>query len=142
MKKAIHILLFAHLLYFCSCEKQTNITSNQCPDLIQNVITDDFPMDSYGVNKVEVIEEELHVNVTYGGGCEDHEFKLVMEPVFCGTPPVYYYLQLSHDSNNDVCEALILEHNLCFNISELLSENFSDEVFLFFQHPDSLYDLN
>ena len=35
-----------------------------------------------------------------------------------------------------------VEHNLCFNISELLSESFSDEVFLFFQHPDSLYDLN
>ena len=82
MKKTLHTLLFAPLLYFCSCEKQTNITSNQCPDLIQNVITDDFPMDSYGVNKVEVIEEELHVNVTYGGGCEDHEFKLVMEPFF------------------------------------------------------------
>ena len=142
LKKQLHLLLFAPILYFCSCEKQTNTASTQCVDLIQNGIIADFPMDPYGVNEIEVIEQDLHVNVSYGGGCENHEFKLVMEPVFCGTPPVNYYLYLSHDANNDVCNALILEHNLCFNISELLTQSFSDDVFLFFHHSDSLYDLN
>ena len=78
-------------------------------------------MDFYGVNEIVLDEDELFVNVNYGGGCEDHIFKLVMEPNFCGTPPVYYYFYLSHDANNDGCFAFIAEHNLCFDISELLT---------------------
>jgi hypothetical protein len=141
MKKSLLILLFFPLFFFSSCEKESN-SINSCPDLIQNVNLGDFPMDFYGVNEIVLDENELFINVNYGGGCEDHSFKLVMEPDFCGTPPVYYYFYLSHDANNDGCFAFIAEHNLCFDISELLTGNLNDEVFLFFSHPDSLYNLN
>ena len=141
MKQPLLILLFFSLFFTSSCEKESN-SINSCPDLIQNVNLEDFPMDIYGVNEIVLDENELFINVNYGGGCEDHIFKLVMEPNFCGTPPVYYYFYLSHDANNDLCEAFITEHNLCFDISELLTGNLNDEVFLFFSHPDSLYNLN
>ena len=106
----------------------------------QNVWNEGEFYNDYGVDKLRD-EDELFVNVNYGGGCEDHIFKLVMEPNFCGTLPVYYYFYLSHDANNDLCEAFVTE-NLCFDISELLTGNLNDEVFLFFSHPDSLYNLN
>ena len=141
MKKSLLILIFPPLFFFSSCEKESN-SINSCPDLIQNVNLGNFPMDFYGVNEILLDENELFINVNYGGGCEEHNFKLVMEPDFCSTPPVYYYFYLSHDANNDVCFALITEHNLCFDISELLTGNLNDEVFLFFSHPDSLYNLN
>ena len=141
MKQPLLILLFFPLFFTSSCEKESN-SINSCPDLIQNVNLEDFPMDLYGVNEIVLDENELFINVNYGGGCEDHIFKLVMEPNFCGTLPVYYYFYLSHDANNDLCEAFITEHNLCFDISELLTGNLNDEVFLFFSHPDSLYNLN
>ena len=141
MKQPLLILLFFSLFFTSSCEKESN-SINSCPDLIQNVNLEDFPMDLYGVNEIVLDENELFINVNYGGGCEDHIFKLVMEPNFYGTPPVYYYFYLSHDANNDLCEAFITEHNLCFDISELLTGNLNDEVFLFFSHPDSLYNLN
>ena len=139
MKKSLLILLFFSLFFFSSCEKESN-SINSCPDLIQNVNLGNFPMDFYGLNEIVLDENELFININYGGGCEDHSFKLVMEPVFCGTPP-YYYFYLSHDANNDGCFAFIA-HNLCFDISELLTGNLNDEVFLFFSHPDSLYNLN
>jgi len=142
MKKQLLILLFLPLFFTFSCEKESN-SINSCHDVIQNVNLEDFPMDLYGVNEIVLDGNELFVNVNYGGGCEDHIFNLVMEPNFwSGIPPVYYYFYLSHDANNDLCEALITEHNLCFDISELLTDNLNDEVFLFFSHPDSLYNLN
>ena len=136
------ILLFFLLFFTSSCEKESN-SINSCSDVIQNVNLEDFPMDLYGVNEIVLDGNKLFVNVNYGGGCEDHIFYLVMEPNFwSGIPPVYYYFYLSHDANNDLCEALIIEHSLCFDISELLTGNLNDEVFLFFSHPDSLYNLN
>ena len=142
MKNLLLILLFFLLFFTSSCEKESN-SINSCPDVIQNIDLEDFPMDLYGVNEIVLDGNELLVNVNYGGGCEDHIFNLVIEPNFwSGIPPVYYYFYLSHDANNDLCEALITEHNLCFDISELLTGNLNDEVFLFFSHPDSLYNLN
>ena len=142
MKKTLCLLLIFPLFFFFSCKKESN-SLNSCPDLIQNVNLEDFPMDHYGVNEIVLDGNELFVNVTYGGGCEDHIFNLVMEPIFfSGIPPVYYYFHLSHDANNDACEALITEHNLCFDISELLTGNLNDEVLFLFSHPDSLYNLN
>ena len=142
MKNLLIILLLFLLFFTSSCEKDSN-SINSCSDVIQNVNLEDFPMDLYGVNEIVLNGNKLLVNVNYGGGCEDHIFNLVMEPNFSsGIPPVYYYFYLSHDANNDLCEALIIEHSLCFDISELLTGNLNDEVFLFFSHPDSLYNLN
>jgi len=135
MQKTLFILLFIPLFSLYSCEKQTN----NCPDLIQSVPIADFPMDFYGVNEVEVLGEQLLINVTYGGGCEDHNFKLIMNnenPIDGGDQQIEM-LYLSHNANNDVCFAQILEHHLCFDISNLLNNGL-----LYFHHPDSIYDLN
>ena len=132
MKKLLFIFLIV-IFSFHSCEK----TTNNCPDIIQGASIVDFPMDLYEVNEIEVFGDELQINVTYGGGCEDHEFKLisVVSPIDGGGQQIDV-LYLSHNSNNDGCEASITEQ-LCYNISPLL-----DGGFLYFQHPDSLYDLN
>ena len=133
MKKQLYVLIFFSFSFF-SCEK----TTNNCPDLIQGVSISDFSMDLYGVNKVQVFEDELRISINYGGGCEEHEFKLINDnsPVDGGGQPMDV-LYLSHNANNDGCFALITEHQLCYDISDLL-----DDRLLYFQHPDSLYDLN
>ena len=55
-----------------------SIYINGCPDLIRIVNLKDFPMDFYGTNEIVLEENEMSVTVNYGGGCEDHIFKLVM----------------------------------------------------------------
>lgn len=134
MQKTVFILLFLPLFYIYSCEKQTN----NCPDLIQSVSIADFPIDLYGVNMVEVLDDELRINVNYGGGCEVHEFKLIniINPIDGGDQQMNV-LYLSHNANNDVCFAQITEHQLCFDISDITNDGS-----LYFSHPDSLYDLN
>ena len=133
MKKQLYVLIFFSFSFF-SCEK----TINNCPDLIQGVSISDFSMDLYGVNEVQVFEDELRISVNYGGGFEEHEFKLINDnsPVDGGGQQMDV-LYLSHNANNDGCFALITEHQLCYDISDLL-----DGGLLYFQHPDSLYDLN
>jgi len=134
MQKTLFILLFLPLFYIYSCEKQTH----NCPELIQSVSIADFPIDLYGVNMVEVLDDELRINVNYGGGCEVHEFKLIniISPIDGGDQQMNV-LYLSHNANNDVCFAQITEHQLCFDISDITNDGL-----LYFSHPDSLYDLN
>ena len=136
MQKILYTILCIVILFISSCEK-SSVTS--CPYVIQNVNLDDFAMDEYGVNEIVVTEEQLFINVTYGGGCENHDFKMILhdESPIDGGGQQIQILSLSHDANNDGCFALILEHELCFNIS-----NIENDGVLYFSHPDSLYVLN
>ena len=135
-KSTLHFLIYTLLLFFVSCEKSS---INFCPKVIEGVNLTDFPMDEFGVNEIELTEDELIINVTYGGGCENHEFKMILNdelPIDGGGQQIQI-LSLSHDANNDVCYALILEHELCFNISSI-----ENDGLLYFSHADSLYVLN
>ena len=136
MQKVLHTLLYTLFLFFVSCEKSS---VNSCPYVIKDANLTDFPMDEFGVNEIEVTEDQVIINVTYGGGCENHDFKMILHdelPIDGGGQQIQI-LSLSHDANNDVCYALILEHELCFNISSI-----ENDGVLYFSHADSLYVLN
>lgn len=134
MKRILTTLISIMILH--SCEKSK---SNACPDLIKNVNLLDYPMDLYDINDVEVVGNQLLINVSYGGGCEEHYFNLILDtasPIDGGGQKIDV-LHLSHNANNDVCNALILEHQLCFDIS-----NLEFDYLLYLSHSDSLYELN
>ena len=65
MQKSLYTLFCALILFVASCEKAS---VNSCPNVIEDVNLNDFPMDEYGVNEIEVTEKQLLINVTYGGG--------------------------------------------------------------------------
>ena len=136
MQKVLYTFLYILLLFFVSCEKSS---INFCPNVIEGVNLADFPMDEYGINQIDITKDQLLINVTYGGGCENHDFKMILhdESPIDGGGQQMQVLSLSHDANNDVCNALILDHELCFNIS-----NIENDGVLYFSHADSLYILN
>jgi hypothetical protein len=95
-------------------------------------------MDLYGVNEIEIIEDKLHINVSYGGGCEQHDFLVISSLTQLNDEGDQIdVLFLSHDANNDICFAEILEHHLCFDVSNMINGEL-----VYFSHPDSLYQLN
>ena len=95
-------------------------------------------MDLYGINEIEIFENQLLINVSYGGGCEQHDFLVLSSNTQINDDGNQIdALFLSHDANNDGCEALIIEHQLCFDISNILNGQV-----VYFSHPDSLYQLN
>jgi hypothetical protein len=63
-------------------------------------------LDHYDLG-AKLVNDELQVSCSYGGGCESHELDLVaMRYVFdAGTAAVD--LIITHNANNDACEAVI-----------------------------------
>ena len=95
MQKILYTILCIQILFVSSCEKSS---VNSCPNVIEDVNLTDFPMDEFGVNEIEVTEDHLFINVTYGGGCENHDFIMIMHnesPVDGGGQKIHkikYYL--------------------------------------------------
>ena len=94
-------------------------------------------IDSYTIDTAFIYGDFLKINISYGGGCEDHIFNLVHEFIFCGTPPIHVPLYLTHNSNNDNCEAALVQE-LCFDISNLYDLcGDTSELFISLNDPEN-----
>jgi hypothetical protein len=67
--------------------------------------TDPYEIDSIWMGR----EDTIHIKVQYGGGCEEHEFKLMTNGDYAKSMPPQMTLHLEHENNNDRCRALIME---------------------------------
>ena len=71
--------------------------------------SDDYEIET-GDGQVPVIADDtLTLTVSYGGGCETHDFTLVASDVFMESYPVQLGVTLAHDANGDTCEAYLTE---------------------------------
>jgi hypothetical protein len=117
------------------------IYDTACPSIIQNVNANDYPMDSYSIDTTFINHHTAFIDISYSGGCELHNFELIHEFIFCGTPPVHIQLILSHNKNNETCEAL-MEQSLCFDISSLYNSCDSSSLFLSLFDPENNNSIN
>lgn len=65
--------------------------------------------DPYVLNDAAINGDILTLDVSYSGGCEPHEFTLVVSDSFADVEPVELHAVLAHDANNDSCEAFLTE---------------------------------
>lgn len=72
--------------------------------------TADRPSDPFDLNSAEVAGNILTVNVSFGGGCRNHVFVLTAADVFLESFPVQLPMVLTHDDNDDPCEAYPTEN--------------------------------
>lgn len=70
------------------------------------------------VNSVNINNNILTLSVSYGGGCKDHYIELFAYNGISKSLPPQMTLQLSHETNNDMCEAYITRE-IKFNIESL-----------------------
>ena len=61
--------------------------------------------DHYVVNSAALEGDRLSIEVSYGGGCREHTFTLVISETFLESDPVQLPAVLAHDANGDTCEA-------------------------------------
>lgn len=59
--------------------------------------------DVYILNGAEVVGDILTLTVSYRGGCETHEFNLLVNGSFVGPDPVRLDASLAHNANGDPC---------------------------------------
>jgi hypothetical protein len=66
---------------------------------------------------MQLIKNTIIFNISYGGGCEDHIFRLISTS-FMESYPVQVNVLLSHEDNEDPCDMWITEIKQ-YNISPL-----------------------
>ena len=64
---------------------------------------------AYTFNSATITDDTLTVAVSYGGGCETHEFALLAEPAFMESFPVQLGISIVHNANADPCERWVEE---------------------------------
>ena len=64
---------------------------------------------SYHFNSATITDDTLTIEVSYGGGCETHEFVLLAEPAFMESDPVGLGISIVHNANADPCERWVEE---------------------------------
>ncbi len=81
----------------------------------------DLILDPFVINEASISGNVLTLSVSYGGGCEDHDFLLYMSPpAFMESFPVQANLYLHHDGHADACDAYLTEE-LHFDLSPIRS---------------------
>ena len=65
--------------------------------------------DPFEIGSAAIAGDRLSVEVSFGGGCEEHDFTLVIGAAFAESDPVQLQAEIAHDANNDACEAYLTE---------------------------------
>ena len=68
--------------------------------------------DPYDLNTATIDGDRLTIEVSYGGGCRDHVFTLVISESFRESDPVQLPAVLAHEANGDPCEAWLTESHV------------------------------
>ena len=77
------------------------------------------PVDSSDAIKIEEAKingQVLEIKVSYGGGCEVHEFDLIGSSNISKSLPPIRSIQLIHRAHKDACKALVIK-DLKFDLS-------------------------
>ncbi len=87
--------------------------------------------ESYNIISVELKGNILQLDVTYNGGCKEHEFELVGSSFIMKSSPPKRGIQLYHHKNEDDCRELVNDR-LLFDITDFA---YSDkEIILNLEH--------
>lgn len=77
-----------------------------------------FGTDEYALNSATITGDTLNISVSYSGGCEKHQFTLVVSDNFHESFPVQLPASIAHNANGDTCEAYPTE-NYRFNLTSI-----------------------
>ena len=116
----IYSLTLFILLFAIGCDRMENQVIDKTDDeaaddiekigdVVTSMTAEEWGTDAYVINAATVQGDTLRINVSYGGGCETHQFTLVAEPVFLESFPVQLRVSVAHNANGDACEAWLTE---------------------------------
>lgn len=65
--------------------------------------------DQADIKSMSLVGNCLKTEVMFGGGCEDHDLKVVWDGNFFESFPPQVHLFVQHNAHNDFCEALLFQ---------------------------------
>lgn len=121
----IYFALTLILLFACVTKKNsTTETSSPTPkdskEQYPQAEIDEFSKvnDAYDLKSVKIEGNFMIFEVSYSGGCEQHEFRLIGSKMLSKSLPPIRAIQLAHNGRGDKCKSIVTE-KLKFSISNL-----------------------
>ena len=106
----------------CKSQRDAVETTVETEILPESIIADDFSAykdgSSTDIISVTIEKNVMIVKVSYSGGCEKHEFKLIGSKLIQKSLPPKRGIMLYHNNNGDSCRSIV-EEELRFNITNL-----------------------
>jgi len=85
-------------------------TDDARPDDLSDCSASDAPGPEVDVGELSIDGDTLSIEVSFGGGCEEHTLALCWpEQAFLEEDPAQALLEVWHDGNEDSCEAYLTE---------------------------------
>lgn len=125
----IFFIAFSILLVSSSCgrkkamanaDEQTAEVKIPDPEVEDIIIDEGFvpPRENgrFTVEGMKMVDNLLHLKVSYSGGCEEHIFNLYTDKRYMKSYPPKLNLFLEHIDNNDKCRAMITKE-LVFDVT-------------------------
>jgi hypothetical protein len=72
--------------------------------------------DPVSIDNIDITNNILKIGVTYGGGCNSHEFNLYIGNEFSKPSVLIAHIELVHDAKGDACKAIVSE-DITFNLA-------------------------
>jgi hypothetical protein len=104
IKNILVILIILSSINFVIAEG-ISVNKESTPKVL--ITNEEFLQDDYTLESSSINKDILTLDVSYGGGCEEHSFILKWNGGFDKSLPAQASLYLFHDSHNDTCKALI-----------------------------------
>lgn len=98
-------------------EELLRLTQGTAP-IVVGSDAENLPADAFELGDVEIVGDILAATVSYGGGCEHHDFVLGFAGSWLESSPVQATVGLGHDDHDDPCDAYPTETRL-FDLSAL-----------------------
>lgn len=130
MKHLVFLALTMMVIAACGNKKETTASTVEAatekpmeqetafPSIIVDMKNESTVGDNYSINSVEPMGDYLTINVSYSGGCETHDWKLMTNGAMMKSLPPQMNITLWHDNNGDNCRGLITE-DLTFDLTKI-----------------------
>lgn len=116
------IFAFATIvLLFTQCAVNMHTSNAVVPENAKEAILDlsadvDQRTAPVTIKHVEQVGEFIMIDVSYSGGCEEHEFDLISDGNFSATYPTELEMILVHNANGDRCRSVV-DQRLYFDLT-------------------------
>jgi len=99
-------------------EEKKEKTPSAKPAVLSQDIAKFKDSEPYSITDVNLQGNVLQLDISYSGGCEEHDFELVGSAFIMKSDPPKRIIKLYHHKNEDNCREMIFK-TLYFDISEL-----------------------
>ncbi len=143
--RMLKVISYSFILSLVACGVSSTPMRTTAPANSQVIFIDPSVNPLTGLDPVNIKDASqmgdfIVLDVSYSGGCEDHEFQLETRGDFTATYPPEVDITLKHNSNGDRCRG-VMDTKLWFDLSPLKYDG-TNRIILILTNTDTTLDYN